>query len=79
MSAIMIGLDTAKAVFHVHGVDAGGAAQLRRTLRRRVVAFFAAQPSCTVICCTNTEVVLEACGAAHHWGHVLTGLGHTVR
>ena len=63
MSVAMIGLDTAKAVFHVHGVDADGAAQLRRTLRRREVAgFFEVQPACcTVICCANTEVVLEAC------------------
>lgn len=72
MSVIMIGLDTAKAVFHTHGVDDDGRVQLRRALRRReVVAFFEAQPACMV--------VLEACGAAHHWGRVLTGLGHTVR
>ena len=80
MSVTMIGLDTAKASFQVHGVNEEGRAEVRRTLRRREVsAFFAAQPSCTVICCANTEVVLEACGAAHHWGRVLTGLGHAVR
>lgn len=72
MSITMIGLDTAKAAFHVHGVNEQGHAELRRALRRReVVAFFEAQPACMV--------VLEACGAAHHWGRVLTGLGHTVR
>ena len=36
-----------------------------------MIGFFEAQPACTV--------VLEACGAAHHWGRVLTGLGHTVK
>ena len=72
MSVTMIGLDTAKAVFHVHGVNEKGAAEVRRMLRRReVVGFFEVQPACTV--------VLEACGAAHHWGRVLTGLGHAVR
>lgn len=72
MSVTMIGLDTAKAVFQVHGVDEAGRAEIRRTLRRgEVVGFFEAQPACTV--------VLEACGAAHHWGRVLTGLGHTVK
>ena len=72
MSVTMIGLDTAKAVFQVHGVNETGKAEVRRTLRRReVIGFFEAQPACTV--------VLEACGAAHHWGRVLTGLGHTVK
>ncbi len=72
MSITMIGLDTAKAVFHVHGVNEEGRAEIRRALHRRdVVAFFTSQPACTV--------VLEACGAAHHWGRVLTGLGHMVR
>jgi len=72
MSTTMIGLDTAKGVFHMHGVDDEGRTEIRRKLRRNeVVGFFEAQPPCTV--------VLEACGAAHHWGRVLTGLGHTVR
>ena len=72
MSITMIGLDTAKAVFHVHGVNETGKVEVRRALRRReVIGFFEAQPACTV--------VLEACGAAHHWGRVLGGLGHTVR
>ncbi len=45
MSVTMIGLDTAKAVFHVHGVDGDGKAQFRRVLRRReLVGFFEAQP-----------------------------------
>jgi transposase len=72
MSITMIGLDTAKAVFHVHGVNEEGRAEIRRALRRgEVVGFFEAQPACTV--------VLEACGAAYHWGRVLGGLGHTVK
>ena len=72
MSITMIGFDTAKAVFQVHGVDDGGRAEVRRKLRRgEVIGFFEAQPACTV--------VLEACGAAHHRGRVLAGLGHTVR
>ncbi|MFO1039784.1 MAG: IS110 family transposase [Geminicoccaceae bacterium] len=72
MSVTMIGLDTAKAVFHVHGIDEAGKALVRRKLRRQeVIGFFEAQPTCTV--------VLETCGAAHHWGRVLTGLGHTVK
>ena len=73
MSSIsMIGLDTAKATFQVHGTDETGRAVLKRKLRRDgVVAFFAAQPACTV--------VLEACGAAHYWGRVLGALGHEVK
>ena len=58
MSVTMIGLDTAKAVFHVHGVNETGKAEVRRKLRRsEMIRFFEAQPACTV--------VLEACGAAH--------------
>ena len=72
MSTTMIGLDTAKACFQVHGVNETGQTEVERTLRRReVIAFFTAQPACTV--------VLEACGAAHHRGRVLGGLGHEVR
>ena len=72
MSVTMIGLDTAKTSFQVHGVDQEGRAEVKRKLHRSdVVAFFEAQPACTV--------VLEACGAAHHWGRVLTGLGHAVK
>jgi transposase len=72
MSVTMIGLDTAKSSFQVHGVNETGGAELRRTLRRgEVIGFFTAQPPCTV--------VLEACGAAHHWGRVLGDLGHTVK
>src|SRR5690242_18927495 len=56
----------------MHGRDASGAVVLRRRLKRaQVEAFFAGLPKATI--------VLEACGAAHHWGRVLTRLGHEVR
>jgi error-prone DNA polymerase len=72
MSITMIGLDTAKSVFQVHAVGEAGAVKIRRKLRRsEVVAFFEGRETCTV--------VLEACGAAHHWARVLTGLGHEVK
>jgi transposase len=68
----MIGLDIAKSVFQLHAVDAAGKVQLRRKLRRgELIPFFEGQPRCTV--------VLEACGAAHHWARVLSGLGHEVK
>ncbi len=68
----MIGLDIAKSVFQLHGVDAGGTVQLKRKLQRSgLIAFFERQPRCTV--------VMEACGAAHHWARVLGGLGHEVK
>ena len=72
MNVTMIGLDTAKSVFQVHGVDVTGRAQLKRKLRREeVVPFFEKQAACTV--------VLEACGAGHHWARVLIGLGHEAK
>jgi transposase len=67
-----IGLDIAKHVFHVHGVDERGRMQFsRRVSRSGVLAFFARQPRCVV--------ALEACGGAHHWGRELERLGHEVR
>src|SRR5215203_2437515 len=72
MSISMIGMDTAKSIFHLHGVDAQGKVQLKRKLRRdELIALFERQPRCTV--------VMEACGAAHHWARVLGGLGHEVK
>jgi error-prone DNA polymerase len=72
MSITMIGLDTAKSFFQIHAVDEAGKVQLRRKLRRgELIPFFKKQDRCTV--------VLEACGAAHHWGRVLTGLGHDAK
>jgi len=67
-----IGLDIAKSVFQVHGVDAAGAVLVRRQLRRgEVVKFFAGLPRCVV--------ALEACGGAHYWARQVAGLGHRVR
>jgi len=67
-----IGLDLAKHVFQVHGVDASGAVVLRKQLRRgQVVAFFAALPRCVV--------GLEACATAHYWARELQAVGHEVR
>ena len=72
MSITMIGLDTAKSVFQVHAVDEAGHAEIRRKLRRsELMPFFEKQEACTV--------VMEACGAAHHWARMLTGLGHDVK
>jgi transposase len=72
MTVTMIGLDTAKFAFQVHGVDQGGKVGLKRKLQRReLVAFFEEQPRCTV--------VMEACGSAHHWARVLGRLGHEVK
>lgn len=67
-----IGLDLAKRIFQVHGVDAAGAVVLRRQLKRRqIVPFFTKLPSCLI--------GMEACGTAHHWARTLQALGHTVR
>src|SRR5262249_40019317 len=69
---IRIGMDTSKSVFVLHGVDAAERPVLRKTLRRRqVIEFFAKLPS--------TQVGMEACGAAHHWGRELGALGHEVK
>lgn len=67
-----IGLDLAKDVFQVHGIDEAGAVALRRQLRRaQMLEFFARLEPCVV--------GLEACGAAHYWSRKLAALGHTVR
>jgi transposase len=72
MSISMIGLDTAKSVFQVHAVDETGRMVIRRKLQRsELIAFFKKLEGCTV--------VMEACGAAHHWARLLTGLGHDVK
>jgi error-prone DNA polymerase len=68
----MIGIDTAKSTFQLHGINATGKVQLKRKLRRdELIAFFEQHPRCTV--------VMEACGAAHHWARVLIGLGYEVK
>ena len=67
-----VGLDIAKSVFQVHGVDARGNVVVRRQLRRRqVLPFFKKLPSCLV--------GVEACATSHHWSRQLQALGHTVR
>ena len=67
-----IGLDIAKSIFQVHGVDADGQVVIRRQLKRRyVLAFFEKLPACLV--------GIEACASSHHWSRELKALGHTVR
>ena len=67
-----IGLDIAKSVFQIHGVDVEGAVVIRKRVNRaKVLEFFAALPSCLV--------GIEACPTAHHWSRRLQALGHTVR
>jgi transposase len=72
MNVTTVGIDLAKSVFQVHGVDARGKAVLRRQLRReQVAAFFVNLPPCLI--------GMEACASAHHWGRTLERFGHTVR
>jgi transposase len=72
MKVTAIGVDLAKRVFQVHGVDERGHVVVRRQLRRdQVAAFFANIPACLV--------GMEACGSAHHWARKLQGFGHEVR
>jgi error-prone DNA polymerase len=72
MSITMIGLDTAKSTFQIHGVNEAGKVEIRRKLRRsELIAFFEKQESC--------KVVMEACSAAHHWARMLSALGHHVK
>jgi transposase len=67
-----IGLDIAKSVFQVHGVDRAGQAVVRRQLRRsHVLKFFASLPPCVV--------GIEACATSHHWSRQLGALGHSVK
>jgi transposase len=69
---ITIGLDIAKSVFQVHGVDASGSVVLRRQLRRaEVLTFFGGLPPCLI--------GMEACGSAHYWARQVGALGHEVR
>jgi transposase len=67
-----IGLDIAKSIFQIHGVDAAGNVIVRRQLKRRyVLPFFQKLPPCLV--------GIEACASSHHWSRELKALGHTVR
>jgi len=72
MQIITIGLDLAKSVFQIHGVDATGQVAVRKSLRRsQMLPFFAKLPPCLV--------GIEACGTSHHWARELIKLGHEVR
>ncbi len=67
-----IGLDIAKSVFQVHGVDVAGAVVIRkRVSRAKVLEYFGELPPCLV--------GIEACPSAHHWGRELQALGPMVR
>lgn len=67
-----VAVDTSKAVFTIHGVDEEERPTLRRDLSRSQFQTFFSKLSPTV-------VVMEACGGSHHWGRVLSGMGHVVR
>src|SRR3546814_19064473 len=67
-----IGLDIAKSVFQVHGIDATGNVVIRRRLSRaRMLPFFEKLPRCLI--------GIEACNTSHHWARELIALGHDVR
>lgn len=68
----LVAIDTSKAVFTLHCIGQADQPVLRLNLRRpRLVAFFKKLPP--------TEIVMEACGGAHHWARTLAPLGHTLR
>jgi len=72
MNITQVGIDLAKLVFQVHGLDARGKVALRKQLKRQqIAAFFARLAPCLI--------GLEACGGAHFWARKLTELGHTVK
>ena len=65
----IVGLDIAKSVFQLHGLDAAGATFLQKRLTRaRLVPFFEELPRCLI--------GVEACATSHYWAHELTRLGH---
>src|SRR5690606_36281823 len=72
MKITTVGIDLARHVLQVHGVDARGKTVLKKQLRRdQLAAFFANLPACLI--------GMEACGSAHHWARKLQDMGHTVR
>ncbi|MEX3846896.1 IS110 family transposase [Paraburkholderia sp. BR10882] len=72
MKITTIGIDLAKTVFAIHGVNEHGRAVLKKVLKRdQMAAFFANLPACLI--------GMEACGSAHYWARKLQGMGHTVR
>lgn len=71
-TATTMGIDLAKNVFQVHGVDARGKTVLQKQLKRaQVLTFFSNRPPCLI--------GMEACGGAHYWARELVKLGHTVK
>lgn len=69
---VTIGLDIAKSLFQVHGVNSAGEAVLRRQLKRaRMLPFFAKLPRCLI--------GIEACNNSHYWARQLSALGHDVK
>ncbi len=72
MKITTIGIDLAKNLFQLHGVNESGKTILKKQLRRdQMVTFFVNLPTCLI--------GMEACGSAHHWARKLTRLGHTVK
>ncbi|WLI10673.1 MULTISPECIES: IS110 family transposase [Pseudomonas] len=72
MKIMTVGIDLAKNVFQVHGVNEHGKTVLRKQLKRdQVATFFAIMPQCLI--------GMEACGSAHHWARKLRSFGHDVR
>lgn len=72
MKVTTAGIDLAKNVFQVHGVDEHGKTVLKKQLKRdQMAAFFANLPPCLI--------GVEACGSAHHWARKLQGFGHIVK
>ena len=72
MKIMTVGIDLAKNVFQVHGVNEHGKTVLRKQLKRdQVATFFAIMPQCLI--------GMEVCGSAHHWARKLRSLGHDVR
>lgn len=68
----IVGIDLAKSVFQIHGVDENGKVLVRRQLRRgQLLAFFEERPRCLI--------GMEACAGAHDWGRRLQEMGHDVR
>ena len=72
MNITTIGIDVAKDVLQIHGVNQHGKAVVRKQLKRaQVTLYFASLPACLI--------GMEACGSAHFWARKLTALGHTVK
>ena len=72
MKVTTVGIDLAKQVFQIHGVDEHGKTTIKKQLRRAQMAeFFVNLPPCLV--------GMEACGSSHHWARKLQSMGHTVR